>query len=209
VALGGTGNTKNATCATSALLVGTHSILARYAGDAANAPSNSAPLSQVITSVSGAANVALASAGAVASASSIYSAAYPVSAVNDNRRSGTIWGNGGGWNDATVNAFPDWVQITFNGSKSISRVVVYSLQDNYATPAEPTDTMTFSLYGLVDFSVQGWNGSNWVTLANVSGNNLVKRSVSFPSFTTDRIRVHVTNALYGYSRITEIEAWGL
>ena len=32
------------------------------------------------------------------------------------------------------NAYPDWVQINFNGSKSIDRVVVYTLQDNYAEP---------------------------------------------------------------------------
>ena len=97
--------------------------------------------------------------------------------------------------DATANTYPDWVQINFNGSKTIDRVVVYTLQDNYANPIEPTDTLTFSLYGVTDFTVQGWNGSAWVTLGTVSGNNLVKRSVSFTAFTTDRIRINVTNAL--------------
>jgi hypothetical protein len=29
----------------------------------------------------------------------------------------------------------------------------------------------------------------------------------FPSVTTDRVRVNVTSALGGYSRITELEAW--
>jgi hypothetical protein len=37
---------------------------------------------------------------------------------------------------------------------------------------------------------------------------LVKRTVSFAAFTTDRIRVNITNALASYSRLTEIEAWG-
>jgi hypothetical protein len=55
--------------------------------------------------------------------------------------------------------------------------------------------------------VQGWNGSAWVTLASVTGNKFVKRTVSFPAFTTDRIRVHITNARDSLSRITEIEAW--
>jgi RHS repeat-associated protein len=41
----------------------------------------------------------------------------------------------------------------------------------------------------------------------VTGNTLVKRSVNFTAFTTDRIRINVTNALGGYSRITEVEAW--
>ena len=105
------------------------------------------------------------------------------------------WGNGGGWTDATADAFPDWVQITFNGSKTIDRVVVYTLQDNYTSPVEPTDTLTFSRYGITDFTVQGWNGAAWITLATVTGNNLVKRTVTFTAFTTDRIRVNVTNAL--------------
>ncbi|MBK8568781.1 MAG: fibronectin type III domain-containing protein [Nitrosomonadales bacterium] len=117
------------------------------------------------------------------------------------------WGTGGGWRDATFNAYPDWVQINFGGTKTVDRVVVYTLQDNYTTPIEPTDTLTFSTWGVTGFTVQGWNGSAWITLATVSGNNLVKRTVNFTAFTTDRIRVNVTSALSSHSRITEIEAW--
>ncbi|MBA3507615.1 MAG: S8 family serine peptidase, partial [Betaproteobacteria bacterium] len=49
VALTGSGNTRTATCSTSALTVGSHSIVASYGGDAGNAPSSSAPLAQVMT----------------------------------------------------------------------------------------------------------------------------------------------------------------
>ena len=104
--------------------------------------------------------------------------------VNNNERKGAGWGNGGGWNDATANAFPDWVEIDFNGSKTIDRVIVYTLQDNYPNPIEPTDSLTFTQYGVTDFTVQGWNGAAWVTLGSVSGNNLVKRAVTFSPFTT-------------------------
>ena len=112
----------------------------------------------------------------MASASSTYAPAYPVSAINNNERAGTGWGNGGGWADGTPGTFPDWVQITFNGSKTIDRVVVYSVQDNYTQPVEPTDSTTFATYGITAFTVQGWNGTSWITLATVSGNNLVKRT---------------------------------
>jgi hypothetical protein len=155
--------------------------------------------------------VALASNGGVASASSTYTQSgysFPVAAINNNERAGTNFSYGGGWVDSTANAYPDWVEIDFNGSKTIDHVIVYTMQDNYGSPVEPTDTMTFSLYGITDFTVQGWNGTAWITLGTVSGNNLVKRTVNFSTTTTDRIRINITNALNSYSRITEVEAWG-
>ena len=177
--------------------------------DAANnCSAQSNPVSATTMSATSSSNIALASVGAVASASSTYSSAFPVAAVNDGQRIGATWGNGGGWNDATYNTQPDWVQINFNGTKTIDRVVVYTLQDNYTNGTEPTDTLTFINEGITGFTVQGWDGSAWVTLATVTGNNLVKRTLSFAAFTTDRIRVNVTSVLAGYSRIVEIEAWG-
>ena len=100
------------------------------------------------------------------------------------------------------------MQINFSGTKTIDRVVVYTVQDNYPNPVQPTDTMIFSLYGVTAFTVQGWNGSTWVTLGSVTGNNLVKRTVNFSAYTTNRIRINVTAARASYSRITEVEAWG-
>jgi hypothetical protein len=47
-----------------------------------------------------------------------------------------------------------------------------------------------------------------VTLASVTGNNLVKRTVRFTPFTTARVRVLVNGVVDGaWSRIPEIEAW--
>ncbi len=71
------------------------------------------------------------------------------------------------------------MQINFSGSKTIDHVIVYSVQDNFTSPVDPPNTLTFSQYGVTDFQVQGWNGSAWVTLGSVSGNNLVKRTVNF------------------------------
>jgi len=208
VALAGSGNIMMASCATSALAAGTHSIVASYSGDSGNAPSSNAALSQVVNAIGGTTNVALASNGGVASASSAFSVQYSVNAINNNERAGLNWGNGGGWNDNTANNYPDWVQIVFNSTKTIDHVVVYTVQDNYANPVEPTDAQTFSLYGITSFNVQGKQGKKWVTLGTVTGNNLVKRTVTFASFATDRIRININGALASYSRITEVEAWG-
>ena len=68
------------------------------------------------------------------------------------------WSTGGIWHDATANAFPDWLQINFNGIYSIGEIDVFSVQDNYAAPVDPTPAMTFTQYGLSDFQVQYLDG---------------------------------------------------
>ncbi|HEY1327982.1 MAG TPA: Ig-like domain repeat protein, partial [Casimicrobiaceae bacterium] len=206
VALAGTTGTRTASCTTGALTAGSHAILARYGGNAANAASTSATLAQTVNGGATDSNVALASASATARASSTFSSYYPVTSINNNDRKGA--GSGARWKDATNNMWPDWVEIDFPASRTIDRVVVYSVQDNYTAPVEPTETTTFTLYGLKAFEVQAWNGSTWVTLATVSANNLVKRAVNMTPYTTSKIRIYCTGASDGYSRMTEVEAWG-
>jgi hypothetical protein len=199
----------SAQCATSALSQGTHSIVASYGGDASNAASASAPLSQVVSGSGGSSiNVALASNGGVASASSSFGSGYPAAAVNNGDRAGLNFGAGGVWKDGTLSVFPDWVEIDFSGAQTIDRVIVYSLQDSYTAPVDPSDTLTFTARGITAFDVQAWNGAAWVTLGSVSGNNLVKRSVLFTATTTNKIRVVMNAAANGkYSFLTEVEAW--
>jgi hypothetical protein len=155
------------------------------------------------------ANAALADNGGVATASSSYNANYPVSAVNDGDRKGVNWAAGGGWNDATVNTYPDWVQVEFSTSQTINEIDVFTIQDNFANPIGPTLTTQFSQYGVTDFEVQYWTGSTWADVpnGNVTGNRNVWRQFTFANITTSKIRVLVNNALGGYSRIVEIEAY--
>jgi RHS repeat-associated protein len=156
-------------------------------------------------------NVALASNGGFASASSTYNAGYPAAGANNGDRKGLSWGSGGGWNDATTNNWnpPDWLQVDFQGNKTINQIDVFTLQDNNANPSEPTPAMIFTQYGIVDFSVQYWNGSSWVTPpgGSITGNNKVWRTVTFTPVTASKIRVLVSNSLLSWSRVTEIEAW--
>lgn len=157
-------------------------------------------------------NVALASNGGTALASSTYSPGYSPSFTVNGERTGAVWGTNGGWNDKTNNSWPDWLKVDFNGSKTINEIDIFSVQDNYLSPNTPTSSMTFTLYGLVNFRVQYWDGSAWQTVpgGSISGNNLVWRQVTFPSITTTRIRVNVTGVMPGdvWSRVTEVEAWG-
>ncbi len=156
-------------------------------------------------------NVALSSQGATAGASSILNAKFPTAGVNDGDRRGANWGAGGGWADATAGGFPDWVEVAFTGSKTVDEINVFTVQDAYASPAEPTEAMTFRSYGLTAYEVQYWDGSGWRTVSGgvVTGNDKVWRKFTFSPLTTTKIRVLTRGAVDGsYSRVTEIEAWG-
>ena len=159
-------------------------------------------------------NVALRSNGGVATASSEISAGcdtWPARGANDGDRKGAYWGNTGGWADSNAGNFSnDWLQIDFNGNKTIDEIDVFTLQDNYANPIEPTETTTFSTYGLTAFDVSYWNGSSWVQITEtvVTGNNKVWRKLTFNPITTSKIRVYGRAAIdNGFSRISELEAW--
>ncbi|HEY0727223.1 MAG TPA: discoidin domain-containing protein, partial [Pyrinomonadaceae bacterium] len=122
-------------------------------------------------------NVALASNGATASASSSFTGHAASGAINGDRRGLYVWQNGY-WAAASTGSA--WLEVQFNGSKTISEIDVVVVQDNDQAPVEPTDTMTFASYGMTAYDVQYWNGSSWVTVSggSVTGNNKVWRKFS-------------------------------
>ena len=155
-------------------------------------------------------NVAAAANGATATASSVYGGGFGAAGAIDGDRLGTGWGSGGGWNDATRSAWPDSLEVAFNGAKRLDEIRVYTLQDGYTSPQEPTSTMTANLYGIRDFDVQYWDGENWVSVPNgeVRFNDRVRRVFAFPTVTTTKIRVVVHDGRAYFSRIVEVEAFG-
>lgn len=93
----------------------------------------------------------------------------------------------------------------------MAEINVFSVQDNYSNPAEPTEAMIFTKYGLVDFEVQHWTGSAWqaVPSGSVTGNNRVWRKFVCTPVVTRKIRVLVLGSRYGWSGVTELEACGV
>ncbi|PYS70054.1 MAG: hypothetical protein DMF69_14885, partial [Acidobacteria bacterium] len=122
-------------------------------------------------------NVALASLGATAIASSAYNGNYPAIGVIDGEHDGNNWGLGGGWNDATAGVFPDSVQVLFAGAKKIHEIVVYTLKDDFNSGSAVNEETQFTKYGTTAFQVQYWNGTEFVDVPGgvVTGNNQVER----------------------------------
>ncbi len=146
----------------------------------------------------------------IASASSTSSTAYPVSSINNGISvTGTSWGAGEGWNSASgpTVAAPEWAVVDWEEPRPINEINVYTLADAIQYTSL-TAGQTFTLYGLVDFKIQYWNGASWTTIKDVVGNTLVKYSASFPILTTDKIRIYVTKSTSGAARIVEVEAVG-
>lgn len=156
-------------------------------------------------------NVALAANGATASASSQYNASFPVSGAINGDRYHLYLADGryNEWHSAIGASKPDWLQVDFNGSKTIGEIDIITQQDNYNAPVDPTPGTTFSLYGPTSFEVQYWTGSAWATVpgGSVTGNNKVWRKFTFAPVTTSKIRVLIQATVDSFSRIMEIEAY--
>jgi RHS repeat-associated protein len=103
-----------------------------------------------------------------------------------------------------------WLEVDFGTNKTINEIDVFTLQDNWAGPSEPTESMTFTQWGLTGYDVQYWDGSNWITVpgGSVTGNNKIWKKFTFSPLSTSKIRVLTNASVDGYSRLTEIEAYG-
>jgi alpha-L-rhamnosidase len=92
------------------------------------------------------------------------------------------------WNDDTAGQFPDTLTVT--------------------TPAATLTGVGFASFGdgvTTDFTVQTWDGTQWVTVAHVTGNSAVYRWIPFAStVTTTQVRVVVDAAQNTYTRIAEL-----
>jgi hypothetical protein len=157
-------------------------------------------------------DVALLSNLATAIPSTTYvNGGYPPESAINGDRSGAGWGSGtGGWNDNTRGAWPDTLEVDFNGSKTITGIRVYTVQNDFRNPVEPTPTTPADLYGLIDFDVQTFDGTNWVTVpgGSITGNDKAMQVFTLATpITTTKMRVVVNNARSNWSRITEVEAF--
>ncbi|MEY9962740.1 alpha-L-rhamnosidase [Streptacidiphilus sp. MAP12-16] len=93
------------------------------------------------------------------------------------------------WNDDTQGQFPDSLTVTAPSAVTLDGVGFASNPDGVPT----------------DFTVQTWDGSQWVTQADVSGNSALYRWIPFAAgVTTTQVRIVVTAAQDGFTRVAEL-----
>jgi hypothetical protein len=152
-------------------------------------------------------NWALASNGAMATASSEYNANTVASYANDGSRVGAN-SNTNYWTSATA-AQPHTLEIDLGAVRQIEVINVFTAQSDPFNWLTPTLTMTFTQYGARAYSVEYWTGSAWAVVpgGSISGNDKVWRQFVIPVTSTSKIRVIITDSSDDFGRITEIEAW--
>lgn len=104
-----------------------------------------------------------------------------------------------GIHDRTPEEFPDSFGVHLDGSYSISRVEVYTL-DSAAYPAAEMGTR--------DFEIQAHTARGWHTVASVTDNEEGHVTLRFPSTLADQVQVIVHDSNdHKYSRIIELEIY--
>ena len=124
---------------------------------------------------------------------------YPAESVIDGDPASDRWAAGNGWNDDTINVFPDTIAVAFAAPAPIGRVDVDTL-DSAQFPA--------TRFGLRDADVELLVGGQWRTVGQIRGNEAGHLSVSFPPVTASAVRLSITASNSGdYSRVIELTAY--
>jgi alpha-L-rhamnosidase len=93
------------------------------------------------------------------------------------------------WNDDTDGAWPDSLTLTLPTATALHGIGFASSSDGVPT----------------DFTVQTWDGADWVNAATVAGNTEVVRWIPFAApVSTSQLRIVVTAAQNSFTRIAEV-----
>lgn len=124
---------------------------------------------------------------------------YPAESVIDGDAASDRWAGGNGWNDDTINVFPDTLQVAFTAPAQIGRVDVDTL-DSQQFPA--------ARYGLRDADVQVLVDGQWRVAGQIRDNQVGHMSVSFDPVTASAVRLSIAASNSGdYSRVIELTAY--
>lgn len=131
-----------------------------------------------------------------ASASSSYPGRPPELAIDGIVDSG-LWDQGQGYNDGTLDVFPDVLTVDFGAPAPIGRIRLHTL-DSAQYPA--------AAFGIEDADLQLHTGGEWRTVAAIAGNDRGIIEATFAAVDADAVRVVIKAARASYSRVIELEA---
>lgn len=129
---------------------------------------------------------------ATITASSTYPG-YSTARINDGDRN-TALGESYSWANNRNSSLPQYVTLDLPASSSIQRIDLYTTKG----------------YVLANYDLQYWNGSNWVNLVQVTGNQETTRSHTFAAVNTSKVRVVANRGpshQSTYVRINELEIY--
>ncbi|MBN8468878.1 discoidin domain-containing protein [Corallococcus exiguus] len=118
---------------------------------------------------------------------------YSPNRVNDGSRDSTLNGIHS-WTNANGAALPQWVQVDLGKPYVINQAVVVGSSGGVPQ----------------SYLLEAWNGSAWVTVANVNNNTEVQRVHPFGQVVTSRVRLLGrlgSTEQPGYVRVNEIELY--
>jgi hypothetical protein len=124
------------------------------------------------------------------------------------------YANGKRWR---TNSFPAWVEITFDGEKTLDQLRIYGQLNDGSTLVTPTKEIVGTM-ALKTFTLSYWvkdaaydDGGYWEEIKTITDNDKVRNDVKLEQeITTSKIRLDLPEASKsaGYARVMEIEAWG-
>lgn len=94
------------------------------------------------------------------------------------------------WCDGTPDKSPDWIALKFKKPHRVNRVVVSTVGKC-----------------LKDYTIQAWQGTTWVDVAQGKNNEAERIEHAFPATLTDQVRLYVTANHGPHVMISEIEVY--
>lgn len=148
-------------------------------------------------------NVALASNGGVATASSYREVYFPTN-TNNGLRS---WAEGSGWLN-TLGVSPNTLTNTFAQTMLINQIDIIAMTNTGNTEAELTPTLIGTYFAARDFVVERLVNGVWLGIpeCTTASNNLVWLSFSFDDVPAEAVRLVYAN---DGSRTIEFEVYGV
>ncbi len=175
----------------------------------AGSPDRPAPGDPLPTLPVNCSNWALAAHGAKVTASSEDMAVgrFPADGVIDGVRDDTGWGSGHGWASKAGEPLPQWLEIDFGRTRSVSEFAVITYQ-------RENSPETAGKWGVTRYRIEAWDGGAraWRTVVTESSGRAVKVRVHrlVGPLRAEKVRIVVEDVvpLDGQARLLQFEAWG-